>query len=471
MPGSTSTLSADADALAMPPPEPKEKRKRQREGDSSKGEKNGKSGDKDKTTEDKKSSDKSKSRRHQKQSTDEDEVSVRPMDSADAEREAKEERRKKRRRKEMRAKEKAKSFDGQDSGSESEPDVEVDEETVASSTDVSKAAVRGPRPSDTTDEAEAVRSGMDEEAEDEEELSPTMLWKMVFPSADEFKFALSLLAQLYTDVYARMVFDKEEKRPKLCISQINASRTALNVHTIPCIVYLAEHVKTPPRFCVPLQDLMRAVDSARNETPIHISVEDDPRNDLTPNDLVVVVPMSGVEEQDMTVIKMTEWNGVAPTMNPMKPDWTATMPVSKLMGALRVNKSRVKFSIHHRQNDNLVLFRVTTSNDTTTKTKEVLERPKAVYNDRGEREGTEITNSSEPMTVNRFRSTTSEMEEVFCAEFPGTIIAKFIGSSHLRPQTQIKLKFFEGAPMLMEATCGAAIAKIAVPPLIVDDSA
>lgn len=307
-----------------------------------------------------------------------------------------------------------------------------------------------------------------EEDDDSDGLVETMRWKFVFPSADELKFALGPLEQLYTEVFAKMVFDKVSNRAVLSISQLNQSRTALNVHTVPCTVYVAPGLNEVPKFRVPLQSLMRAIDSARNETPVHMFVENDPRNNLTVNDLVVVVPAAEAREQDTTVIRMLEWNGSAPTVNKMKPNYVVTMPISRLLNALRVEKSKIKFTVLGKDGEQRLVFRIETGNEKTVKRKEVMHDPMLDLDEEGKASGTR-TAQTEPLGINRFRAEAGSMEALFEAEYPGTIIAKFLSTPHLRPQTPITVRLFNGEPLLLEASSGGAVVKLLVPPLIPQD--
>lgn len=307
----------------------------------------------------------------------------------------------------------------------------------------------------------------DADMEEMDGLTDTMLWKIVFPSADELKFALGPLAQLYQDVMAKMMVDKAANRAVLCIAMVNSSRTALNVHTIPCTVYVAPGVDTP-RFRVPLASLLYAIDSAKNETQIHMFVENDARNGVGAEDLVVVVPSAGAREQDTTIIKTIEWDGYSPTVNPMKPDYVVTMPISRLLNALRVEKSKIRFTVLNRKGEDRLVFRIETGNEKTTKRKEVMHDMTTDMDEDGRANGTR-TAKVEPLTTNRFRSEASTMDVVFDAQFPGTIIAKFLSTPHLRPQTPITIRLFHAEPLLLEASSGAAIVKLIVPPLIEEE--
>lgn len=307
----------------------------------------------------------------------------------------------------------------------------------------------------------------DVEVDETDGLTETMQWKIVFPSADELKFALGPLAQLYQDVMAKMMVDKTANRAVLCIAMVNTSRTALNIHTIPCTVYVAPGVETP-RFRVPLASLLYAIDSAKNETQIHMFVDNDPRNGVGADDLVVVVPSAGAREQDTTIIKMIEWDGYAPSVNPMKPDYVVTMPISRLLNALRVEKSKIRFTVLNRKGEDRLVFRIETGNEKTTKRKEVMHDMTTDVDEDGHANGTR-TAKVEPLTTNRFRSEANTMAVVFDAQFPGTIIAKFLSTPHLRPQTPITIRLFHAEPLLLEASSGAAIVKLIVPPLIEED--
>jgi len=310
--------------------------------------------------------------------------------------------------------------------------------------------------------AEAEASAEDAE---EEGLMPGTEWLMVFANAEELKFALGLLKMMYQDVWARMVFNKTAKRAELCIAQLNSSRTALNVHTVPCTVYVAPHVNTCPMFRVPLQSLLYAIDSAKNETPVHIFVEDNPRTGATTNDLVVVVPAAGAREQDTTMIKMLEWDGTAPSVSPMKPDFTVTMPVGRLLNVLRVERSRIKFTVLSRRGESRLVFRIEAGNESSVKRKEVMHDIARDVDDSGATCGTR-TIQTEPLTVNRFRTEASSMGVVYESEFPGRILSAFLSTPQLRPQTQIVIHLFAKEPLLLEATLGGAVAKLLVPPLI-----
>lgn len=320
------------------------------------------------------------------------------------------------------------------------------------------------------DAASSENAGENEsKEEDEDGLTETMRWKMVFPNAEELKFAVSTLSQLYTDVFARMIFDKSANRACLCIAQLNPSRTALNVHTVPCTVYVAPDVNVCPMFRVPLQSLLYAIDSAKNDTSVHLFVENDPRYNITTDQLIVVVPTADAREQDTTVIKMLEWDGAAPSVSPMKPDFSVTMPVSRLLNALRVEKSRIKFTVLNRRGENRLVFRIETGNDQSVKRKEVMHDSAKDLDSSGAVCGTR-TVETDPLTMNRFRSEAKAMDVVFEAEYPGSIISKFLSSPHLRPQSQIVIHLFSKEPLLLEANCGSANAKLLVPPLITQDS-